>query len=177
MRSIAYVGFGGNLGNPEETFYSALKKIEALEGVCITNISSLYKTAPVGLVDGGGEFVNAVVEVQTYRSPEQLIYDLRKIERSLGKSRSHSSDRSRTIDLDLLLFGSRCFSSKELEVPHPRMASRAFVLVPLVEIAPDFTHPALNMSLREILARLEDDQISGVRLFKGVDRQKAEQVA
>ncbi len=176
MRSIAYVGFGGNLGDPEDTFYRALEKIEALESVSVTNISSLYKTDPVGLADGGGDFVNAVVEIDTYRSPEQLIYDLRKIERSLGKSRSHRSDRSRKIDLDLLLFGSRHFAGKELEVPHPRMASRAFVLVPLVEIAPDFTHPALNMTLREILAQLGDDEVMGVRLFKGVDRQKAKQV-
>jgi 2-amino-4-hydroxy-6-hydroxymethyldihydropteridine diphosphokinase len=176
VRSIAYVGFGGNLGDPEETFYSALEKIEALESVSVTNTSSLYKTDPVGLVDGGGDFVNAVVEIETYRSPEQLIYDLRKIERSLGKSRSHSSDRSRKIDLDLLLFGSRHFSSKELEVPHPRMASRAFVLVPLEEIAPDFTHPALNMTLREVLAQLGDDEVRGVRLFKGVDRQRAKKV-
>ncbi|MGC8602413.1 MAG: 2-amino-4-hydroxy-6-hydroxymethyldihydropteridine diphosphokinase [Desulfomonilaceae bacterium] len=172
MRSIAYVGFGANLGDPEETFYKAIEKIEALERVSLTEMSSLYKTDPVDLKDDGPEFLNAVFEIQTELTPFELIYHLRKIERSLGKNRCHKSDRSRKIDLDLLLFGDKSFSTKTLEVPHPRMNHRSFVLLPLVEIAPDVVHPGLNMTVKNMLDGLTPEEINGVRFFKTAKRLK-----
>lgn len=169
MLSIAYVGFGANLGDPEITFDKAIEKIEALDNVAVTNVSSLYKTDPVGLQDDGPEFLNAVLEIRTSLSPFDLIHHLRKIERSLGKKRCHKSDRSRKIDLDLLLFGDKSFWSKTLEVPHPRMNNRGFVMVPLVEIAPDFVHPVLKMTLRNMLDILTPDEKNGVRRLRSVN--------
>ena len=169
MRSIAYIGFGANLGDPEDAFYKALEKISALESVTLTKVSSLYKTAPVGLTDAGPEFLNAVFEVLTDMAPYELMRNLRKIERSLGKNRCHKSDRSRKIDLDLLLFNDESFASNGLEVPHPRMDNRGFVLAPLAEIAPDFTHPRQKLTLKKMLDRLTPEDVHGVRLFKTVN--------
>ncbi|MGC8660134.1 MAG: 2-amino-4-hydroxy-6-hydroxymethyldihydropteridine diphosphokinase [Desulfomonilaceae bacterium] len=169
MISIAYVGFGANLGDPEDTFYRAIEKIDALDNVSVTKTSSIYETDPVGLRDDGPEFLNAVLEVQTSLSPFELIHHLRKIERSLGKNRCHKSDRSRKIDLDLLLFGDKSFWSKTLEVPHPRMNDRGFVLVPLVELAPEFIHPVLGISLNKMLDALVPEEKNGVRLLKSVE--------
>ncbi len=168
MCSLAYIGFGANLGDPEETFYRAVKEIGALKRVYLGKVSSLYKTEPVGLKDNGPEFLNAVVETRVELSPFDLIYNLRKIERVLGKNRSHRSDRSRKIDLDLLLFADKVFSSDTLEVPHPRMKTRGFVLAPLAEIAPDFIHPGLKLTIRELLNNLDPEELRKVRLFKAV---------
>lgn len=168
MRSIAYVGFGANLGDPEETFCKAVQQTDILPGTVVTKVSSLYKTDPVGLIDEGPEFLNAVFEVETQLTAWKFIQCLRRIERSLGKRRDHRSDRSRKIDLDLLLFGKKSFSDNGLEVPHPRMATRAFVLVPLVEIAADVAQPGSKLTLREMLNRLSPEEIEGVRLFKNI---------
>ena len=170
MCSLAYIGFGANLGDPEDTFFKAMEKIGALKRVYLRKVSSLYRTEPVGLKDNGPEFLNAVLEAQVEMSPFDLIYDLRKIEKALGKNRSHKSDRSRKIDLDLLLFADKVFSSDTLEVPHPRMESRGFVLAPLAEIAPDFVHPGLKLTISELLDNLDPEELRKVRLFKAVNR-------
>lgn len=172
MRSIAYIGFGANLGDPEETFFKAVEQIGNLPGTIVTKVSSLYKTDPVDLIDEGPEFLNAVFEVETELTYWKLIQCLRRIERSLGKRRYHRSDRSRKIDLDLLLFGKKSFSDNGLEIPHPRMATRAFVLVPLVEIAADVVHPRSKLTLKEMLNKLAPDEIKGVRLFEEMKRTK-----
>jgi len=169
MLSVVYVGLGANLGDPEATLNAALKKIWDLPRVSLTKVSSIYKTPPVGLVDDGPDFLNAAMELKTELTPLELMNDLRKIERSLGKHRQHRSDRSRKIDLDLLLFGGRRFLAHGLEIPHPRMESRGFVLVPLVEIAPDVVHPGLNLTLRRMLERLDRQDVKDVRLFKPFD--------
>ena len=172
MLSVAYVGFGANLGDPEATLKAALKKIWDLPRVSLTKVSSIYSTPPVGLVDDGPDFLNAAVELKTELTPLELMNDLRKIERSLGKHRQHRSDRSRKIDLDLLLFGKRRFSAYGLEIPHPRMEGRGFVLVPLVEIAPDAIHPGLNLTIKQMLDRLDRQDVEDVRLFKAADLKK-----
>ena len=169
MRTVAYVGFGANLGDPEATLVATLQKIREMPCVVLLKVSSIYKTAPVGLVDDGPEFLNAAIEMETELTPLELMNDLRKIERSLGKHRQHRSDRSRKIDLDLLLFGKRRFSAYGLEIPHPRMESRGFVLVPLVEIAPDAIHPGLNLTIKQMLDRLDRQDVEDVRLVKAAD--------
>ncbi|MFH0957083.1 MAG: 2-amino-4-hydroxy-6-hydroxymethyldihydropteridine diphosphokinase [Pseudomonadota bacterium] len=169
MWSVAYVGFGANLGDPEATLMVALEKIGALNGVSLRKVSSIYQTAPVGLVDGGPEFLNAAMELKTELKPLELMNDLRKIERALGKHRQHRSDRSRKIDLDLLLFGGKRFVAHGVEIPHPRMDDRAFVLVPLVEIAPDLVHPKLKLTLKQMLEKLNRQDVQDVRLLKTVD--------
>jgi 2-amino-4-hydroxy-6-hydroxymethyldihydropteridine diphosphokinase len=155
--SAVYLSLGSNLGDREENIARAIKALGA-RGVRVTRQSSLYETEPVE-VRGGGWFLNAAVEAETNMLPRQLMQTLLIIERSLGRKRRPVSEglkESRTIDMDVLLFGSSVVSEPELEIPHPRMAARKFVLVPLVEIAPGVEHPVLKKSIAELLAETPD---------------------
>jgi 2-amino-4-hydroxy-6-hydroxymethyldihydropteridine diphosphokinase len=126
----------------------------------VTAVSSLYETAPVGYADQPA-FLNAVVGLETEYAPRELMAALLAIERDLGRTRSFPN-APRTLDLDLLLYGKTTVDSPDLAVPHPRLHERAFVLVPLVEIAPDARHPLLNESVSRLLEALPDQ--SGVVL-------------
>ncbi|WP_342618049.1 2-amino-4-hydroxy-6-hydroxymethyldihydropteridine diphosphokinase [Rhodoferax sp. GW822-FHT02A01] len=130
---VAYIGLGANLGDPRGAVLSAMQAIADLDGVVITRKSSLYGSAPVDA--GGGDYVNAVVEVQTWLTPHDLLARLHDIEQVAGRARPYRN-APRTLDLDILLFGERTLDDGQLTVPHPRMWQRAFVLRPLAEIAP-----------------------------------------
>lgn len=123
--------------------------------------SSFYVTEPVD-TPGQPWFLNAVVEAETSLLPLQLLHALLRIERELGRRRI-TPHGPRTVDLDILFYGSSVIRSRELEVPHPRLPERRFVLVPLVQIAPEFRHPALHKSLTQLLADTSDR--SEVRLW------------
>ena len=145
------------------------RAIEALGAHCVrvTRESSLYETEPVD-VSGPGWFLNCVVEAETNLMPRQLMNALLAIERSLGRRRGPVAEgglkESRTIDMDILVLGAAVVHAPDLEIPHPRMAERKFVLVPFVEIAPGAEHPVLKLTVAQLLAATPDR--SQVRVWR-----------
>jgi 2-amino-4-hydroxy-6-hydroxymethyldihydropteridine diphosphokinase len=146
----AFVGLGGNVGEPTRHLEQAFDALDRLPRTKLVRRSSLFRSAPLGYADQP-EFVNAVAELETELPAPQLLAELHAIENEHGRSRSFPN-APRTLDLDLLLFGSALIDAPGLTVPHPRMHERAFVLEPLVEIAPltmiPGRGPAMDLLLR-----------------------------
>jgi 2-amino-4-hydroxy-6-hydroxymethyldihydropteridine diphosphokinase len=148
----AYVALGANLGDPVQAVRDALIRIGELPGTALMRQSSLYRTAPIDSV--GPDYINAVAEIQTCLSAPELLAHLQKLERDAGRERPYRN-APRTLDLDLLLFGEARIESAALQIPHPRMQQRAFVLVPLAEIAPARVAPqSLAAVAEQSLARI-----------------------
>jgi 2-amino-4-hydroxy-6-hydroxymethyldihydropteridine diphosphokinase len=130
--SIAYIGLGSNIGDRASYLHQAIHELSRMEGISVTDRSSIYETEPVGYVDQGS-FLNMAVRLDTTRDPFELLDSLMEIEQSLGRTRDVRWG-PRTLDLDLLLYGEEAIQTETLEVPHPRMWERAFVLVPLSDV-------------------------------------------
>jgi 2-amino-4-hydroxy-6-hydroxymethyldihydropteridine diphosphokinase len=137
--TVAYVGLGANVGEPRAQVQEALGELDRLPHSRVVKQSSLYRSTPVGYADQP-DFVNAVAQLETGLPAERLLAELQAIEERHGRQRSFAN-APRTLDLDLLLFGELELRSPALEIPHPRMHQRAFVLRPLLEIAPGVTIP------------------------------------
>jgi 2-amino-4-hydroxy-6-hydroxymethyldihydropteridine diphosphokinase len=149
----AYLSLGSNLGDRAANIGRALT-ILAAAGVRIVRRSSLYKTEPVDFT-AQGWFLNIAVEVETGLMPRQLLHAIRRVEQELGRRRIVRAG-PRVLDIDVLLFGTSIVRTAELEIPHPRMAERRFVLVPMAEIAPGLRHPVLKLTMTELLASTQD---------------------
>ena len=152
--STAYISLGSNLGEPEKNLARALELFAGCPGIRAAAVSSLYQTEPQGLRDQPF-FVNQAARLfcDAGFTPLAVLESLQGIENALGRERSGPRFGPRVIDLDLLLFGNVILEDPRLILPHPRMLERAFVLVPLAELAPDLFLPQ-GMTVREALARI-----------------------
>lgn len=151
--NTAYLLTGGNLGNRQENLENALEFIEEDCGRIIKT-SSLYETAAWGPVSQP-DFLNQVVKLETPLSPRTLLNNLLEIEKSMGRHREERFS-ARNIDLDILFFNDLTVDEEGLIIPHPRLYTRRFVLVPLAEIAPGLVHPILQLTVQELLTLCKD---------------------
>jgi 2-amino-4-hydroxy-6-hydroxymethyldihydropteridine diphosphokinase len=138
----AFIALGSNLGDPEGTVRQAIAALAELPHSRIAAASSLYRSAAVGYADQP-DFINAVAQISTALAPQALLAALLALEQHYGRERSFRN-APRTLDLDLLLYDAQCIAEPGLTVPHPRMHQRAFVLAPLVEIAPACVIPGMG---------------------------------
>jgi 2-amino-4-hydroxy-6-hydroxymethyldihydropteridine diphosphokinase len=152
----AYIALGSNLGNPVSTVDAAIDAMAALRGSILKAMSSLYRTAPVGLKHQP-DFINAMVAIDTRLPARELLDELFRVEAEFGRVRS-VRNAPRTLDLDLILYDDLVQDDPELTLPHPRMHERAFVLMPLEEIAPGLIVPG-HGRVPELLERCRDQRI------------------
>jgi 2-amino-4-hydroxy-6-hydroxymethyldihydropteridine diphosphokinase len=157
--TLAHVALGSNLGDREALLAAARTRLANTLGVRLVAASRLYETEPVGPPQG--RYLNAAVALDTTLGASALLARLLEFERAAGRKRSGLRNTARTLDLDLLLFGHACIDTPELTLPHPRLHERAFVLLPLAEIAPDLLHPRLGLRIDTLAARAPG--ASGVR--------------
>lgn len=157
-RVRAFLSLGSNLGDRRATLQAALEGLER-HGVRIVRRSSLYETAPVGVTDQPA-FLNLVVEAETVLAPDGLLAVCQGVERDLGRVRAERWG-PRTVDIDILLYNRLTMRTVELEIPHPQLTERRFVLVPLLEIAPDAALPD-GRPLRTFLSEVADQDVHRV---------------
>jgi 2-amino-4-hydroxy-6-hydroxymethyldihydropteridine diphosphokinase len=152
----AYIGLGANLGDACATVNAAIAALDTLPETRLVARSACYRSAPVGYLDQP-DFVNAVAAIDTQLAPEVLLDALLALEAACGRVRSFAN-APRTLDLDLLLYGDATLATPRLTVPHPRMAGRGFVLVPLAEIAPSLHFPD-GTTLASLLPGLQTEDL------------------
>ena len=154
-QQTCYIGLGSNI-EPEANLQAAVDALADHPELSLIRVSPVYRTPPWGPVPQD-DYLNAVAEVRTVLGPRALLEALQAIETDCGRERSSRAVRwgPRTLDLDLLLYGDAVLDSGRLTLPHPRMAERAFVLVPLCDLAPQLPHPTLGATVAGLLARAD----------------------
>lgn len=151
--SIAYISIGSNLGNREENCAHAIKLIER-NGITVRKQSQMYETEPWGVKDQP-KFINMAIEVETDKKPEELLRVLKEIEKEIGRTET-AKWGPRVIDLDILFYDDLILKRLELEIPHPLLHEREFVLKPLCEIVPDKRHPVTGKTVKEMRENLKE---------------------
>lgn len=152
MSERVFIGLGTNLGERFENLARARALLA--ERVVVKAVSSVYETKPWGYLDQP-DFLNQVIEVETDLTPTKLLNLLKQVEKKMGRETSFKYG-PRLIDLDILLVGDRVLHTARLNIPHPQITERAFVLVPLAELAPEMVHPVLYRSVTDLLTELPD---------------------
>jgi 2-amino-4-hydroxy-6-hydroxymethyldihydropteridine diphosphokinase len=154
-----YLGLGSNIGEREEMIAAALRQL-AGPGLQLLRVSSLYETEPIGLREQRW-FLNQVAEFRTELFPVQLLHRIKRIEQELGRVKTVRNG-PRTIDIDILLYGSAIVKTRELEIPHPRFRERRFTLAPLAELNPGLRDPVTRKTVAQMLAALDGQGVGQV---------------
>lgn len=158
MSEIVYLSLGSNLGNREEHLNRATKRLADMMGITLLAESSIYHSVPVDCDVEAPEFLNKVLKMECTLKPVQLLDNTERLEVSLGRTvKGYLANR--VIDIDIILFGDRTFKNERLEIPHPRMMGRQFVLIPLCELNPDLTDPISGKRFADISAGLGDQGV------------------
>jgi 2-amino-4-hydroxy-6-hydroxymethyldihydropteridine diphosphokinase len=152
----AYLGLGANLGDRSANLADAVRRM-ASDRLHVQRVSSLWETAPRGIVDQPW-FLNQAIEVETELSAAELFQHIQQVEREMGRVRAERNG-PRVIDIDILLYGDQHVQTPDLEIPHPRMAERRFVLEPLAEVAPDLRHPVTQLTVQEMLVAVANQAV------------------
>ncbi|MEZ4784041.1 MAG: 2-amino-4-hydroxy-6-hydroxymethyldihydropteridine diphosphokinase [Candidatus Kapaibacterium sp.] len=150
---LAWLGLGANLGDRAATIRRSLEAIGSLPETTLTQVSSLYLTPPLGPPDQP-EYINCVAQIETTLPPLQLLQKLKAVEKSLGR-KERERWREREIDIDILFYGDKIVQQESLQIPHPELQNRPFVLVPLAEITPELLHPILKKKVAELLLLID----------------------
>jgi 2-amino-4-hydroxy-6-hydroxymethyldihydropteridine diphosphokinase len=152
MKKAVYIGLGSNLGHKVKNLQKAVDEIEAVNGINIKKLSSLYSSKAWGNTEQA-DFVNQIIKIETEIPPMELLGILQDIEIKMGRQRKEKWG-PRVIDLDIVLYGNEILDSLELKIPHPYIRERLFVLVPLQEINPEFIFPDDGAKIKEVLVRV-----------------------
>ena len=158
--TMGFVALGSNLGDREGMLREAVLRLKRLPRTEVLAVASFRQTEPLDCPPGAGRFLNSAAKLRTELTARELLEGLMRIEHELGRRRTAGPRHApRTIDLDLLLLGDQVLAGTDLEVPHPRMHQRRFVLEPLAEIAAETVHPVLHKTVAQLLAELPGDKV------------------